>query len=108
MFIMTIDYNVLFIQFKCCGITTYNDWYAFLNQNSSELPLSCCDTAGITTNFSCVPKHNDTKFFDVGCVQAFGDEIQQHAVTIGGVAIGIAFIQVYHTRKHIYRLYFIC
>lgn len=89
---MYIYIIIICFQFQCCGINNYTDWYKFLN--STELPLSCCDTAGIFSNFSCEPATNGSRLFKIGCVNAFGDEIKQHAVTIGGVAIGIAFIQV--------------
>jgi hypothetical protein len=61
-----------------------------------DLPGSCCKSKpGVGGNIVCNMNNTDTAtFYEKGCVEGFGDYLKAHAVTLGGVGIAIAFIQV--------------
>ncbi|GAB6019676.1 hypothetical protein CHUAL_001232 [Chamberlinius hualienensis] len=81
----------------CCGTYNYTDWLSILSPNENQVPSSCCtgDNPKI-----CDPTSPDAIVLNVnnintkGCMNMVIDEIQNDAVIIGGVAIGIAFIQI--------------
>lgn len=43
-------------------------------------------------NFSCTTSYED--IYKIGCKEAFGNFIRDHAYTLGGVGLGFAIIQV--------------
>lgn len=67
-------------------------------KNTDKLvPISCCGRAiGAVGNDTCTIEEgeNNDRMFQTGCLVAFGDFIKGHALTIGGVGIGFAFVQV--------------
>jgi hypothetical protein len=62
-----------------------------------DLPGSCCKSKpGVGGNIVCNMNNTDTAtFYEKGCVEGFGDYLKAHAVTLGGVGIAIAFIQLF-------------
>lgn len=79
-------------QFECCGVDSPSDWKTLSNTNYS-IPMSCCaHKVGSVGNYRC--DMNNTLLFHTGCLTAFGEFIENHAVTIGGVGIGFAIVQV--------------
>ena len=85
------EQNFDFLQFECCGINNNTDWNKPLN--NTGLPMSCCKFVfGQVGNSSC--NSQSPNVFPKGCLPAFGDFIKAHAVQLGGVGIGIAFVQV--------------
>ena len=55
--------------------------------------MSCCaHEVGSVGVYSC--DMNNTLLFQTGCLTAFGEFIENHALTIGGVGIGFAVVQV--------------
>ncbi|XP_015604408.1 CD63 antigen isoform X2 [Cephus cinctus] len=76
--------------FQCCGTINPNDWINITGSN--DLPLSCCEIkAGTIGSFSC--NTNTTTLNDEGCLTSFQTIIKTHAVQLGAVGIGIAFVQ---------------
>lgn len=60
-----------------------------------DLPGSCCKSNnGATGLIHCNLNSTSATFYTKGCVDGFGDYLKDHAVTLGGVGIAIAFIQV--------------
>jgi len=76
------------LEFHCCGVHDYNDWIDV----TKDLPMSCCGPQpGMLGNISC--NKNTTTLYKIGCVEGFGKYIEQNAVTIGSVGLGLAFVQ---------------
>ncbi|KAF7405205.1 hypothetical protein HZH66_004111 [Vespula vulgaris] len=78
-------------EFECCGVTNMTDWEILFD--NSDLPMSCCrpqqgkigiSVCNITVNY----------VYPDGCLSKFQQYIKSHAVQLGGVALGIATIQV--------------
>ncbi|XP_063921647.1 CD63 antigen-like isoform X2 [Zophobas morio] len=66
-------------------------------RNKGDLPSSCCvSKPGTAGTITCNIDNTDTAtYFKIGCVEGFGDYLKDHAVTIGGVGLAIAFIQLF-------------
>lgn len=77
-------------QFECCGASNATDWLIAMDQ---KLPMSCCKTKyGELDSSMC--NVNSTNLFTDGCLWKFQGFVRAHAVQLGGVGIGIAFVQV--------------
>lgn len=88
-FVSLID--LFLLQFECCGLTTYKDWFVPLEE---EIPVSCCSIPnGIIGSLTCDAE--SPGLFKVGCVDRFGSYIKSHAVSLGAAGIALAVIQVY-------------
>lgn len=81
--------------YKCCGLgdsegkAGYKDWI----EKVGGIPLSCCDIPhGHLDNFTC--NSEQPTLHGVGCVQAFGDFISSHALTLAIVGTVLAVIQL--------------
>ena len=82
--------------YKCCGLENtaehpgYEDWVAAVG----GIPLSCCEIPhGKLDVFAC----NSTQetLHKPGCVQAFGDFIKSHAMSLALVGVILAVIQLF-------------
>ncbi|XP_003695433.1 LOW QUALITY PROTEIN: CD63 antigen [Apis florea] len=74
--------------FNCCGTKNASDWMNIL----SALPLSCCNIEmGAIGSVNCTL--GSPKLHSQGCYSEFLSFINSHALQLGGVAIGIAFVQ---------------
>lgn len=76
--------------FECCGLDNYEDWMKALD----GVPISCCNIPhGVLSEFFCngtadtLHKH--------GCVQAFGDYIKSHALSLALAGVVLAVIQLF-------------
>lgn len=75
--------------YKCCGLESYVDWEKPVNGT----PLSCCEIPhGHINTFSCNAEAET--LHHVGCVQAFGDFVKEHALSLAIAGIVLAFIQL--------------
>lgn len=81
--------------FKCCGLEStpehpgLKDWQAAVNGT----PLSCCDIPhGHLDTFTC--DQDQATMHTVGCVQAFGDFIKSHAMSLALAGVILAVIQL--------------
>lgn len=91
--IVSCFYFVFFLQFHCCGVDTYYDWFNHTNTTKNTLPVSCCKIeTGTLGNFTC--DVNSNSLYKQGCLQIFSDYIKGHAATVEGVGLGLAIIQV--------------
>lgn len=80
-------------QFECCGVYNASDWKTRLPLQNDTLPMSCCwKIYGAIGSAQCSLKSPNV--YNQGCLSAFGDYVQSHALTIGGVGIGFAVVQV--------------
>ncbi|XP_043283335.1 tetraspanin-6-like [Venturia canescens] len=79
--------------FHCCGVDGAEDWVKHLVTNNSEMPMSCClPQNGIIGEATC--NVNSTNLYHAGCLTKFVSFIGGHAVQLGGVGLGIAYIQI--------------
>jgi len=71
--------------------------YATTKMPNPSLPGSCCKSRpGATGTLVCSTMNNSTTtYYTRGCVAGFGDYLKSHAVTLGGVGIAIAFLQLF-------------
>lgn len=81
---------------QCCGTNGADDWktsvwYTTKSDKINVVPSSCC--MGSTTN--CTSSANYKKAaYSKGCVKALEDYVKSHIAIIGGIGVGIAFIQL--------------
>lgn len=68
--------------FKCCGVDSYTEWHA----HNVSYPDSCCKKA------PCVP--GTANFYNEPCLEEFVDFVKTNIVKVGGVGIGLAFVQI--------------
>jgi len=82
--------------YRCCGLETTPDHHGYEDWTVSVggIPLSCCDIPhGHLDMFVC----NSTQetLHKTGCVQAFGDFIKSHAMSLALVGVILAVIQLF-------------
>lgn len=70
--------------FKCCGTNSSEDWK---NVHNGTVPASCCPPDG-----TCDGKGSGV--YSVGCLDAFVDWVKDKIFIVGGVGIGLAFVQI--------------
>eukprot|EP00914_Ancora_sagittata_P019615 GHVO01039114.1.p1 GENE.GHVO01039114.1~~GHVO01039114.1.p1 ORF type:complete len:265 (-),score=24.99 GHVO01039114.1:41-754(-) len=77
------------VEFQCCGVNNYTDWSGQGTIGVNQVPVSCClEGTDCATN----PKPN-TVYSD-GCMEKFTSWIEENIFIIGGVGIGLAFVQL--------------
>jgi len=67
---------------KCCGTNGSDSW---TDAGVSPIPESCC----VTQTTGCTVYHDD------GCLDTFIKWVVSNIIIIGGVGIGLAFIQIF-------------
>ncbi|XP_034949005.1 CD63 antigen-like [Chelonus insularis] len=82
------SWDVLQHDFKCCGINGTSDW-AVLFPNI-ELPNSCCHEMPL--NQKC--DSNSVTVSTEGCMKKLKSAIEDKAIILGAVGIGIALVQL--------------
>ncbi|KAK2579292.1 hypothetical protein KPH14_008250 [Odynerus spinipes] len=84
-------WDLLQDDFKCCGVTNLTDWKAEFK--TDDLPMSCCrPETGAIGHTIC--NSTSPNVYSDGCLYKFQYFIKSHAVQLGGVGLGIAFVQV--------------
>nr|XP_058945825.1 CD151 antigen-like [Pocillopora verrucosa] len=84
-------------QFKCCGVDGYEN---YLNaSDDKKFPKTCCkNEKHCPGTVGDVKKLNGTKLDDEiytkGCLKQFEQFLHDHILIVGGVGIGIAFVQL--------------
>jgi len=82
-------------EFDCCGASGYEDYLRSRVSNSTKFPKSCCRNQTVCPDdFLAARRANKTVFVTEGCVKAVESYFHDHFVVVGGVGVGIAFIQV--------------
>lgn len=72
------------MQLQCCGVDSYRD---FQNVLRISIPGSCC---GKNSNDTC----DQQNAYKTGCVIALKDLFKYASAVLGGIALGIAAIEV--------------
>jgi len=73
---------VKFLQLKCCGIDSANDFL----KNNNDIPGSCCGKKE--------SKCDEKDAYNKGCADALKDLFESALQVLGGVALGIATAEV--------------
>nr|CAD7414593.1 unnamed protein product [Timema poppensis] len=101
---ITKAWDELQTEMTCCGIHSASDWSPKAPTtttpptNASQvptlnLPMSCCSPVnGMWGSVNCT--EDSPNLYTVGCLNKLGLFAKEHAVTLGGVGIGIAFLQM--------------
>lgn len=82
---VTSTWDKLQQEFDCCGVAGYADWQTKVK---IPTPVSCCK--GDNTCDPSVPANINQE----GCADKFEEWLKDKVAIIGGVGIGLAFIQV--------------
>jgi len=93
---ITKSWDVAQIDFECCGVHNYTEWEEKFGTN--EVPDSCCrpefqDNEGCGKNIDKATA-NDKIYADKGCLNEFEQWVEDNIYMVGGVGIGLAFVQV--------------
>ncbi|MCI4393804.1 hypothetical protein PGIGA_G00161640 [Pangasianodon gigas] len=81
--------NNTMIQLKCCGFNNYTDFDGSPFVTSTKLyPEPCCPNSKTCDSSTAGNKHVD------GCFNALVELIEDNAVLLGGVALGIAALEI--------------
>jgi len=72
-------------EFKCCGVTTYEDWYTFYD-NPQKVPDSCCTYAGCGTRPSLS--------YGTGCYTKVKAEVEDNFYVLGAAGIALGVLQI--------------
>jgi len=73
-------------ELKCCGVTSSSDW---LNSAYGKVPKTCCDKLEAGSD-SC----KTDEIYSQGCLALLEDKFINNIATVGGVALGVAFLQL--------------
>lgn len=96
------------IEFKCCGISSYEDWQTNRYFNCSSMaveacgvPKTCCKTEEDRTNNQCGygvgrmdAVDREKKIYTTGCLTAAVEWFKSNLITIGIVSFSILFLQL--------------
>jgi len=96
------SWNQAQTDFECCGVKNYTDWIRSTekpngaNLTAGALPDSCCreNTEGCGAGMA--KNYNSTVMWDAdqGCLQGFEEWVMDNIYIVGGVGIGLAFVQI--------------
>lgn len=83
------------MEFNCCGTNNYTDWSDIGNFGQDaggkwNLPDSCCMRVTDNCGASALPSSLNT----IGCSDSFVEVVKNKIWIIGGVGIGLAFVQI--------------
>ena len=95
----TESWNLLQIQFKCCGVQNYTDWESVESLNStSSVPNSCCteEAKNENTNTTCGEGQltNPTHIYEIGCLTSLGDFLKENLIIVGIAGATIVVLQL--------------
>ncbi|KDR06367.1 CD63 antigen [Zootermopsis nevadensis] len=83
---VTKSWDIMQHDLTCCGTNGAEDWFNVYYKNHT-LPDTCCPNA------SPCEYSNKDHYVD-GCLSLLEDKVKHYALLLGGVGIGVAFIQV--------------
>lgn len=83
------SFDIIQTDLNCCGITSPDDWA----KNGLKIPDSCC-SAKMATAPPVACSATSPFFHGVGCLDKLVNYMKDIAYALGGVGLGIAFIQL--------------
>lgn len=93
---VTATWDAVQTELKCCGAQEYLDWKNTTFSQNTSVPDSCCleETLNCGVGMLDLTKEDaKTKIHVNGCFSSFSAIIIKNVTTVGGVGIGIGFIQ---------------
>ncbi|XP_068687489.1 CD63 antigen-like [Montipora capricornis] len=82
-------------EFDCCGANGYKDYKTMNISGEIKFPPSCCKNATVCpSTFGQAKNMTDSDFVTKGCVDKFEKYLKDHIFIIGGVGVGVAFLQL--------------
>lgn len=78
-------------EFDCCGVESYDDWK---NSQPNKPPISCCKDSVSEQECADRSYNNTAPINTEGCSKTFEDYLKNKVAIIGGVGIGLAFVQI--------------
>lgn len=89
---VTSTWDKLQEEFECCGVVDYKDWKDI---NMTAPPTSCClDITDCNITFNNTDAQIEAKINNDSCSEKLEDWLKSKIAIIGGVGIGLAFVQV--------------
>ncbi|XP_013782440.1 CD63 antigen-like [Limulus polyphemus] len=85
--IVTKTWDDMQSNLKCCGANNASEWKKYMGE--VNLPYSCCPGKDPTKPCQITDDH-----FTKGCVDALASFLEDKILVVGGVGIGIAFVQI--------------
>ncbi|XP_040216875.1 tetraspanin-1 [Rana temporaria] len=88
---VTSSWNKTMNEFYCCGLTNYTDFdnSYYVSQHNGSYPQQCCKPNSAT----CTPS-DAANFAAPGCFNRILDLLKTNAAIVGGVAAGIAALEL--------------
>ncbi|CAG9585758.1 unnamed protein product [Danaus chrysippus] len=84
------NYDIIQTDMHCCGIYGYEDW-AHTNQS---LPTTCCGAHELVEGSAVACTVTSPGLYTRGCLPLILVKLQDIALVLGGVGLGIAFVQL--------------
>ncbi|GFO05594.1 tetraspanin [Plakobranchus ocellatus] len=88
---VTSAWDKLQEEFDCCGVQNFSDWKSVL---PNKPPASCCKEDVTDDQCSGRSYTNTVPIYTEGCRASFEKYLKDKVAIIGGVGIGLAFVQV--------------
>ncbi|CAO1373824.1 unnamed protein product [Diamesa serratosioi] len=101
---VTLMWNQLMAQFKCCGVEDYKDFetssFWLENKGNRTIPEACCVLAEKALlkplDQSCVYTPSETNsYFEQGCYKNLMDYLQTNRNIVMGVGAGLGIVQLF-------------
>jgi len=93
---VTDAWNTMQIDFQCCGVQNYTNWRgATTGLGADSVPYSCCNRTQIQETCGMGQLDNPTQIHTNGCIDGFTAWVKENIYVVGGVGIGLAFIQIF-------------
>lgn len=91
----TKDFDVIQSKYKCCGISSPDDWNSSWWQQDfwsrRPVPDSCCKTISFNCGASTHPSNIDY----TGCVHPLSDEMKGRLLVLAALGLGFSILQVF-------------
>lgn len=83
-------------ELECCGVNNYTDYFNASSSSDELFPASCCKLESQCETLTIKAAETKAKrtFWEEGCVDKFEAFLKSNLAIVGGVGIGIAFIQL--------------
>merc|ERR1712198_121211 len=85
---ITATWNRMQEDFECCGAQNYTDW--------ETVPRYCCiaNEDQSTCTLDDEGDLDEANLWQKGCLESLHNYVEDNIITIGGIGIGLAFIQI--------------
>ncbi|XP_023336981.1 CD63 antigen [Eurytemora carolleeae] len=84
---VTNAWDVMQQDLNCCGSSNYTNWFQY---TPNQVPDSCCQIE----KKGCGSDLFQNQIYQRGCLREFEDRFKSNIGIVGGVALGVAFVQL--------------